>query len=98
MARDGAHIEDVFMDIAGDFVDKLERKENLPSQVANEIYRAIESNLDALLRDFKRSEFYPRRGDITTQDVGDYIFEAAGPDIANQVLREIEREERRIQR
>jgi hypothetical protein len=98
MARDGAHIEDVFMDIAGDFVDKLERKENLPSQVANEIYRAIESNLDALLRDFKRSEFYPRRGDITTQDVGDYIFEAAGPDIANQVLREIEREERRAYR
>lgn len=57
MARDGAHIEDVFMDIAGDFVDKLERRENLPSQVANEIYKAIESNLDALLRDFKRSDF-----------------------------------------
>lgn len=71
MARDGAHIEDVFMDIAGDFVDKLERKENLPSQVANEIYRAIEGNLEGLLRDFKRSEFYPRRGDLTTQDVGD---------------------------
>ena len=47
MARDGAHIEDVFMDIAGDFVDKLERRENLPSQVANEIYKAIENNLEA---------------------------------------------------
>lgn len=98
MAREGAHIEDVFMDIAGDFVDKLERKENLPSQVANEIYRAIESNLDALLRDFKRSDFWPRRGEVTTQDVGDYIFELAGPDMANQVLRELEREERRSSR
>ena len=98
MARDGAHIEDVFMDIAGDFVDKLERRENLPSQVANEIYKAIESNLDALLRDFKRSDFYPRRGDITTQDVGDYIFEVAGPDMAERVIREIEREERRSSR
>lgn len=98
MARDGAHIEDVFMDIAGDFVDKLERKENLPSQVANEIYRAIEGNLEGLLRDFKRSEFYPRRGDLTTQDVGDYIFEIAGPEMAERVLREIEREERRSSR
>lgn len=98
MARESAHIEDVFMDIAGDFVDKIERSENLPPQVGNEIYKAIESNLDVLLRDFKRSDFYPRRGDITTQDIGDYIFEVAGPDMANQVLRELEREERRSAR